>query len=179
MESLLVMIHYRKIVSISANKCLRSIKIKLKKTQLLRIASNQFETMLRIEIGNARKTIYLEHSTFESGADIRIQLWNDWRRSGIGEKEKPELQELQNEKIIRGNDIITESEWFSRTWAGYLSLDKDSLSVEDTAVENAVMKVGISAPKAGVYQTSLCAQNELQTVSCHRICSLMDPDLSY
>ena len=118
--------------------------------------------MLRIEIGTLRKTIYLEHSSYESGAEIRIQLWNDWRRSGIDKKEKPELQELPNEKIIRANDIITESEWFNRTWAGYLGQNKDTFSVEETAVEDVVMKIAASAPKAGVHRTSLCAPNELQ-----------------
>ena len=120
--------------------------------------------MLRIEIGPLRETIYLEHSPYEFGADIRIQFWNDHRRSTIDARDKPELQELPNEKIIRANDIITESEWFNRTWVGYLGQGKDTLSVEENVVEDVVMKVGISAPKAGVHRTSLCAQNELQTV---------------
>jgi len=120
--------------------------------------------MLRIEIGPLRETIYLEHSPYEFGTEIRIQFWNDHRRSTIDARDKPELQELPNEKIIRANDIITESEWFNRTWVGYLGQGKDTLSVEENVVEDVVMKVGISAPKAGVHRTDLCAQNELQIV---------------
>ena len=114
--------------------------------------------MLRIEIGTLRKTIYLEHSPYESGAEIRIQFWNDHRLSAIGRLEKPELQEIPNDKIIRADDLISENEWNNGTWAKYLSRDTDSLSlipVEEAIKNEMVMKIGLSMPKTRIHRTSV------------------------
>ena len=116
--------------------------------------------MLRIEIGTLRKTIYLEHSPYESGADIRIQFWNDHRPSAIGWREKPELQKISNDRKILAHDIIAESEWSDRTWSRYLYRDTTSLVLEENVLEDTMMKLGIGQPKARVHRTKMNASND-------------------
>ena len=127
--------------------------------------------MLRIEIGTLRKTIYLEHSPYESGAEIRIQLWNDHRPSAIGWREKPDLQEIPNDRKILANDIIADSEWTDRSWSRYLYRDTTSLVLEEDAVlEDTMMKIGIGRPKARVHRTKM---NALSTNDCHtKLCRI-------
>ena len=116
--------------------------------------------MLRIEIGTLRKTIYLEHSPYESGVEIRIQFWNDHRPSAIGWREKPELQEISNDRKILAHDIIAESEWSDRTWSRYLYRDTTSLVLEENVLEDTMMKLGIGQPKARVHRTKMNASND-------------------
>ena len=126
--------------------------------------------MLRIEIGTLRKTIYLEHSPYESGVEIRIQFWNDHRPSAIGWREKPELQEISNDRKILAHDIIAESEWSDRSWSRYLYRDTTSLDLEEDAVlEDTMMKIGIGQPKARVHRTKMNASNEFFGLFCTRI----------
>ena len=118
--------------------------------------------MLRIEIGTLRKSIYLEHSPYESGAEIRIQFWNDHRPSLIEWREKSELQEISNDRKILANDIIAESEWTDRSWSRYLYQDTMSLVLEEDAIlEDTMMKIAIGEPKARVHRTKMITSNEL------------------
>ena len=117
--------------------------------------------MLRIEIGTKRETIYLEHSPYESGADIRIQFWNDHRPSAINWREKPELQEISNDRKILANDIIAEREWTDRSWSRYLYRDTMSLLLEENAIlEDTMMKIAIGQPKARVHRTKMNTSND-------------------
>ena len=131
--------------------------------------------MLRIEIGTFRETIYLEHSPYESGVEIRIQFWNDHRPSAIGETEKPELQEISNDRKILANDIIAESEWTNRSWSRYLYRDTMSLVLEENAVlEDTMMKIAIGQPKARVYRTKINTSNEFFVLFSSRTILLSD-----
>ena len=126
----------------------------------LRIAKNQFETMLRIEVGTMPATVYLEHSPYESGTEIRIQFWDDYRSSGSNSLDKPDLPDVSNDQIIRANDIIAENEWNTGTWAAYLYRNSETLNlvpVGEPVNDEMFMKIGMSAPKARVHRTSLCA----------------------
>ena len=126
--------------------------------------------MLRIEIGTKRETIYLEHSPYESGTEIRIQFWNDHRPSAINWREKPELQDISNDQKILANDIIAESEWTDRSWSRYIYRDTTSLVLEEDAVlEDTMMKIGIGRPKARVHRTKINALNEFFGLFCSRI----------
>ena len=126
--------------------------------------------MLRIEIGTKRETIYLEHSPYESGADIRIQFWNDHRPSAINWREKPELQEISNDRKILANDVIAEREWTDRSWSRYLYRDTMSLLLEENAIlEDTMMKIAIGQPKARVHRAKMNTFNESSD------CFLLEP----
>ena len=131
--------------------------------------------MLRIEIGTLRETIYLEQSPYESGAEIRIQFWNDHRPSAIGETEKPELQEISNDRKIFANDIIAESEWTDRSWSRYLYRDTVSIFLEEDAVlEDTMMKIAIGQPTARVHRTKMNTSNDFFGLLYSRIILLSD-----
>ena len=131
--------------------------------------------MLRIEIGTLRKTIYLEHSPYKSGAEIRIQFWNDHRPSLIDWREKPELQEIPNDRKILANDIIAESEWTDRSWSRYLYRDTMSLNLEEDAIqEDTMIKIAIGQPKARVHRTKMITSNEFFGLFSFRTILLSD-----
>ena len=92
-------------------------------TRLLRISEDRFETMLRVELGNLRTSIYLERSNFPPETDVRIMFWYDQRKSGISNKQIPDFTEISDDKRIFANDIITDNEWNYRTWTRFLKTD--------------------------------------------------------
>ena len=75
-------------------------------TRLLRISEDRFETMLRVELGNLRTSIYLERSNFPPETDVRIMFWYDYRKSGISNGSKPDLTEISDDKRIFANDVM-------------------------------------------------------------------------